>query len=83
MSEWISVEERLPELGETVLVWVEAERYMEDEHGQYRMDASEVDLGETQNNGGELFLDHYSGPFGDSECVTHWMPLPPPPSTPC
>lgn len=56
---------------------------MEDEHGQYRMDASEVDLGETQNNGGELFLDHYSGPFGDSECVTHWMPLPPPPSTPC
>lgn len=74
--EWISVSERLPETEEMVLVWVEAERYMEDEHGQYRMDASEVDFGEVQNSGGERFLNHYSGPFGDRECITHWMPLP-------
>jgi hypothetical protein len=76
MSEWISVEERLPEIGTMVLVWVEAERYMEDEHGQYSMDASEVDFGVAQEHDGAKFMTHYSGPFGDRECITHWQSLP-------
>ena len=70
MSNWISVEERLPEKNMGVLVFIP----MEDNHitsGMYDISEKWVLLDEYRVVGeGE----------GMSECkVTHWMKLPPPP----
>lgn len=64
MSEWISVEERLPEYDEKVLIWtgrttVRGYRSHTDKQGE-----------------------HYklNWPSNDAANVTHWMPLPEPPT---
>jgi hypothetical protein len=76
---WISVDEQTPPAQEVVLVWVDAIRYGEDDHGA---DCSAVDFGHWQANvceHSEPYMDNYAGQLGDTQRVTHWMPLPEPP----
>lgn len=64
MSDWISIEERLPERSDTYLV------YLGDE------DHSVISIADfvSKNGGWDIFEKYYIG------CtVTHWMPLPSPP----
>ena len=62
MSKWISVEERLPNDGEEVLVWV---------------DGGILDVGIwSKRDKGWVDASSLQQAFG----VTHWMPLPEPPT---
>lgn len=74
MSEWISVEDRLPENKQVVLVWV----HYTDEDGESCQDVDFADFF-APSKGNQWFQPYAflseSGPF-----VTHWMPLPAPPS---
>lgn len=69
MSEWISVEERLPPNGEDVLCWYEYFRY-----GSYNCMFETYGIG-YQYNG------HWGGEVanGTRARVIAWMPLPKPP----
>jgi hypothetical protein len=62
MSDWISVDERLPEEDEQVLCWCKVE-----------------------SDGWSEVASHHNSFFTDSNFefleVTHWQPLPDPPST--
>lgn len=101
MSQWISVDERLPESGVPVIVFV-AGTY---DNKPRRLRASyaahhTLELGDDQEPWGDDCYDEatdaYYCPEGWYEhneyeethwhiggTVTHWMPLPPPPSEPC
>lgn len=66
-KEWISVEDRLPEIGEEVLV--------------VDVDVSDVIVRVYSLNHDTkgYYWDDEGGWWNDFECVTHWMPLPEPP----
>ena len=67
--EWISVNEKLPGDGLDVLcVWV---------HDYWAGDAPIMSVDRIQHHGNGVrdFQDNYI------HCYTHWMPLPPPPSS--
>lgn len=74
--------ETAPKDGTMFLCWVLAVRYRETDDGQqYQQDASQVDfcmwrIHEDLNDG---WFDPFCGQIGDSQDVTHWMPLPAPP----
>ncbi len=76
MSEWISVEERLPTMGRQVLVSVEYDGkkyYALDEWDYYH--ERPVSFSSETICTGEGWQDH------DFEDVTHWMPIPEPPNS--
>ena len=80
---WISVNDRLPEVGRTpILVAVSWVKYGEHEDGT-PTEATGVDVtdGEYVPAHGEAggYFDSYQGSHGDSQYITHWMPLPKPP----
>ena len=77
MMRWISVKDSKPVVGDQILMLIPtginfvcsgsvSERQLEDDEGEFS----------------ELFLaDQYGDDIGYSlECLTHWMPLPEPPS---
>ena len=71
MMEWISVEDRLPEQGESVLFTCRVDS-----------DFTDIELGEwtgKYSDGGALVMDY--GDETDWYPCTHWMPLPAPPAT--
>lgn len=68
---WISVDERLPEVGVSVLMWVERKRVSSCEFGRLDSDGT----WSTYEIDGEV--GRYCLP--GEERVTHWMPLPPAP----
>ena len=71
-QQWIAVKDRLPEVGQDVLVWY---------HGScctaYLQKVKSVKLQPPQFNNVEMF-EWCFGDFEDFD-VTHWMPLPTPP----
>lgn len=68
---WISVNERLPEPGVSVLVWVPESA---NHDGGYTIDMIDPE------SDGDLWLDHYEhGVPKEYAPYTHWQPLPPPP----
>lgn len=71
MSEWISVEERMPDCNGDVLV-----------SGRYGMAVAYLCYGRFEPGGVTATYD-MSGVSLDIGTVTHWMPLPAPPSTQC
>ncbi|WP_160286362.1 DUF551 domain-containing protein [Pseudomonas knackmussii] len=83
MSEWIRVSDERKPIGHSViLVAVSFTRYGEHEDGtpaEYH--GKVVTEGEYVPSHGEAdgYFESYSSPHGDSEGVTHWMPLPEPP----
>lgn len=71
MNEWISVEERLPESGEEVLIWYSYFRY-----GDYNA--------YYQTYGLAHYIEEYKGWYGQDASgtdfkVLYWAPLPKPP----
>ena len=79
MSEWISVKDRLPEIEQTVIVM---QNFKENDHLKYNPYVMAEDVsGGIYWSDKEFYLDH---PTSDFPCVlenvTHWMPLPEPPS---
>lgn len=73
--------ETAPKDGTMFLCWVSAVRYGETDEGQqYQQDASQIDFcwwrppfdGVPDSD----YFDNASGQVGDSQAVTHWMPLP-------
>lgn len=81
--EWQPIE-TAPKDGSLFLCWVSAVRYGETDEGQpYQQDASQVDFCSWRNGPRDLpdhgYFDPCCGQIGDSQDVTHWMPLPPPP----
>lgn len=78
---WIHATDKLPQVGQEVLLWVSAERWGEDDEGNRHVsDVSGVHLGECRR-AESPYLDCYSSPFADVEVITHWMPLPGAPGT--
>ena len=80
VPEWISVEDRVPEIGRTpILVSVSWTKYCEHEDGS-PTEVSGVDVteGEYVPAHGECgnYFDSYQGQHGDWQRITHWMPLP-------
>jgi hypothetical protein len=74
MSDWISVDERLPNDGAIVLVYLsdyEAQVAAMIYSKQWTAFSDHLDAG-PQN----IIFDDFN-----SEAITHWMPLPPPPET--
>lgn len=71
-QEWVSVEDRLPVDGETVLAWagdqVVIERWMERHESPVGWSSATMPIGPAWD-------EH------EFEEITHWMSLPPPPST--
>lgn len=85
MSDWISVnDERRPEHRCDLLVSVKYIRRHENEDGsQNEEEGSEVAMGEyvpVCNHRALSYFDSYSSPHGDDWWITHWMPLPAPPT---
>ena len=66
-SEWIPVEERLPKIGQQVLVSIRPPHWP----------AETESILATQDYEAAGFLDEHDGV--PSKFVTHWMPLPEPP----
>ena len=105
MSEWISVEERLPQVaegdheelivcvrrGHNGKVYVFAARYLNKYplYSEYHEDADEdgmlISTGWYDVKQHCEYDDWYSELIEprSGDVITHWMPLPPPPSTPC
>lgn len=65
---WIACTDRLPAQGVKVLIWYDDPR---EEDGGFRL------LGSVRHHG-RLNPDGYNGDFSDR--VTHWQPIPPPPT---
>jgi hypothetical protein len=83
MSEWKPIE-TAPKDGGMFLGWVGAERWSgaDGESSGHWHDTSAADfcwwrVVEGSPDGG--YFDNASGQIGDSQGVTHWMPLPQPP----
>lgn len=73
MSEWISVEDRLPEVGIDVLVWIKK--------GPGKKAAVTAGLFFDHGEGSPIWMGWESEePFRHSWKITHWRPLPAPPS---
>jgi hypothetical protein len=67
--------ESAPRDGTMFLCWVSAVRYGETDEGQqYQQDASQADFCWWRDGHG--YFDPACGQIGDSQDVTHWMPLP-------
>lgn len=73
-QEWISVEERLPEIMETVLIAYK-EKWEWETKWNFGVDAGSWDIVEGRWN---TYHDVYEG---QELQITHWMPLPQPPET--
>ena len=75
--------ETAPKDGTLFLCWVSAVRYGETDEGQpYQQDVSQADFCNwcTQADIPDCgWFDPCCGQIGDSQAVTHWMPLPLPP----
>lgn len=76
--------ETAPKDGSLFLCWVAAVRYGETDEGQpYQQDVSQVDFCSWRNGPANMpehgYFDPCCGQIGDSQDVTHWMPLPPAP----
>lgn len=78
-GEWISVKDRLPEIEDTVDIWVTCSRWSGDlsngrrECSYHRLDSKYV-------KGWRKSEDlHYYNMLHQELVVTHWMPLPNPP----
>ena len=69
MSDWISVDERLPDEGDRVMA--------SDGRGVGKFQYGGVILG--AEIGGWWHLSHIRGPLFSGVSVTHWQPLPEPP----
>ncbi len=85
MNEWQPIE-TAPRDGSLFLCWVSAVNYGETDEGQqYQQDVSQVDFcnwrtqADIPDSG---WFDPCCGQIGDSQNVTHWMPLPSAPSAP-
>lgn len=81
--EWQPIE-TAPKDGSMFLCWVSAVRYGEADDGQpYEQDVSQVDFCSWRDGPPDMpeygFFDPYCCQIGDSQAVTHWMPLPPAP----
>lgn len=81
--EWKPIE-TAPKDGSLFLCWVSAVVYGETDEGQpYQQDASQVDFCSWRSGPSDLpehgYFDPCCGQIGDSQDVTHWMPLPAPP----
>ena len=79
-SQWRPIE-TAPKDGSLFLCWVAAVRYGETDEGQpYEQDASQVDFCSWSDGPSDLpghgYFDPCCGRIGDSQGVTHWMPLP-------
>ena len=79
-SQWRPIE-TAPKDGSLFLCWVAAVRYGETDEGQpYEQDASQVDFCSWSDGPPDLpghgYFDPCCGRIGDSQGVTHWMPLP-------
>ena len=74
--------ETAPKDGSTFLCWVAAERWSDmDGGGSGRAhDVSQIDFCWWRDNQGNGYFDPACGQIGDSQGVTHWMPLPAAPS---
>jgi hypothetical protein len=78
---WIPIAERLPEVGETVLVSVPASIFIDargDEH-HYPADVRCLTL---SSEGSGYFWESYEDQGIDLHAASHWMPLPPPAPAP-
>lgn len=79
---WLPIE-TAPKDGTIYLCWVDAIRYGESDDGSlYQADVSEVDFGQWRDfeTGGAHF--NMMGDIGDGQKITHWRPLPEPPTQP-
>lgn len=72
MSEWISVEDRLPEYGKRVLIW-----WLRGEEDNNLRPVPAVAFGRYYEHSEEWRPVGCMGNFNDE--VTHWSELPPPP----
>lgn len=72
MSEWISIEDKWPPNGRDYLVAYKSDQYT-------IIKVAEAD-GYVEHDGIEM--PHWKGIMGNGPNVTHWMPLPEPPSCP-
>jgi hypothetical protein len=72
---WIPVTERLPEVGQQVLLWASVQRIgVTDEMEDYTYTEHEVHMGECRDGSDGPFIDDYmDDPDGG---FSHWMPLP-------
>lgn len=81
---WISVDERLPDVGSWVNVLVDREEgdYWT-RRGKPRYDVYGAELRSVDNEGyarWQRWQMADGGPMGLLECVTHWQPYPEPPN---
>lgn len=76
MNEWISVEERLPEKGVCVLLYLNSEN-------EQAMTTGKICKSDEEKYDGEFCIgfDFIDPGFLKRECVKYWMPLPEPPRT--
>jgi len=81
LREWRPIE-TAPKDGSLFLGWVAAERWSAvDGGGSGRSaDTSEVDFCQWRNMATGGFYENMMGQIGDAQDITHWMPLPAPPS---
>jgi hypothetical protein len=79
-AQWISVDdERKPEVGKSVLMFVRTIKHGEDDEGRpYDTEGAEVAMGEYRKSPGYdvCYFDCYTSPMSDNDWITHWMPLP-------
>jgi len=75
--EWISVEEQLPELEASILLWVVGDDGAAAISGWRETEPQSYTAVEWDNENGADFPPEYS--TDEWGTVTHWMPLPDPP----
>jgi hypothetical protein len=78
--EWLPIESA-PKDGTMFLCWVRSVLRKESDDGDVvEVDNSSMDFCEWRHFDTGGFFEPLAGPWGDWQEVTHWMPLPPPPS---
>lgn len=85
-AQWQPIE-TAPKDGTLFLGWVAAERWsgLDGECSSHAHDTSQVDFCWWRPSHGDSesgYFDNGAGQLGDSQAVTHWMPLPAAPSAP-